>query len=471
MAIDQSAKNGVTHELVTFALDTSFADLPGETIEIAKRCIVDGTACMMAGSKEPAPGILRQLANIVGGAEEARTLGQDSMRAPLHIAAQINGMSGHALDFDDTALSEEKDRSVLIHPTMQPLSACFAVGEQLNASAQDFLTAFILGFEVEVKIAEAINAEHFTGGRGFHTSGTIGIFGATIAAGKLLGLDYRQMSNAMGIASTMAAGVGANHGTMSKPFNMARAAENGVIAARLASLGMDGPPHALEAGRGFFEAFGGGYDDTKIIGRMGNPWAIIYPGTSIKPYPSGVVGHPGMDTMKKLVEKHDVRPEDIEKIEVRTGANVINPGPLRILHANNELEAKFCVAFQMAAIALRRKAGLAEFADAFVQSPECQEMQTRVTAELDPEIVEMGKGVIVARITVTTKDGQTYFEQSDPHYRGGPKNPLTYEEVSDKFRDAAAGVLSADKMESFLRLARDFENLPGLGEIMDTVSA
>lgn len=471
MAIDQNAKNGVTHELVTFALDTSFADLPGETIEIAKRCIVDGTACMMAGSKEPAPEILRRLAGTIGGAEEARTLGQDSMRMPLHIAAQINGMSGHALDFDDTALSEEKDRSVLIHPTMQPLSACFAVGEQLNVSAQDFLTAFILGFEVQVKIAESINAEHFTGGRGFHSSGTIGIFGATIAAGKLLGLDYRQMSNAMGIASTMAAGVGANHGTMSKPLNMARAAENGVTAARFASLGMDGPPHALEAGRGFFEAFGGGYDETKIIGRMGNPWAIIYPGTSIKPYPSGVVGHPGMDTMKKLVEKHDIRPEDIEKIEVRTGANVINPGPLRILHANNELEAKFCVAFQMAAIALRRKAGLAEFSDAFVQSPDCQQMQRRVTAELDPEIVEMGKGVIVARITVTTKDGQTYFEQSDPHYRGGPKNPLTYEEVSDKFRDAAAGVLSADKMEAFLELARDFETLSDLGEIMDTVSA
>jgi 2-methylcitrate dehydratase PrpD len=125
----------------------------------------------------------------------------------------------------------------------------------------------------------------------------------------------------------------------------------------------------------------------------------------------------------------------------------------------------------MAAIVLRRKAGLTEFSDAFVQSPECQEMQTKVRAELDPEIVEMGKGVIVARITLTTKDGRTYFEQSDPHYRGGPKNPLTYEEVSDKFRDAAAGVLSEEKMEAFLRLARDFETLPGLGDIMDTVCA
>lgn len=470
MAIE-SIKEGVTHELVKFAVDTTYADLPAETIEIAKRCIVDGVACIMAGSPEKAPSILRELAAENKGTEQARTLGRNSMRVPVHLAAQINGMSGHALDYDDTALSEEKDRSVLIHPTMQPLCACFALGEQLGVSAEDFLTAFILGFEIEVKIAEAIGAEHFAGGRGFHTSGTIGIFGATIAAGKLLGLDYNQLTNAMGIAATMSAGVGANHGTMSKPLNMSRAAENGVTAAKFASLGMTGPNNALEAGRGFFEAFGGGYDPEKIIGRMGNPWAIIYPGTSIKPYPSGVVGHPGMDTMKKLVEKHDIQPADVESIEVRTGANVINPGPLRIAHANTELEAKFCVAFQMAAIVLRRKAGLAEFSNAFVQSPECQELQRKVTSVLDDEIVAMGKGVIVARITLTTKDGQSYYEESDKFYRGGPKNPLTWEEVSEKFRDASQGVLTNENMDGFLALAKDFETLPGLAGIMDTVTA
>lgn len=470
MAIE-TIKEGVTHELVKFVAETTYADLPPETIEIAKRCIVDGTACMMAGSPEPAPTILRDLAKENGGAQQARTLGRNSMRVPVHLAAQINGMSGHALDYDDTALSEEADRSVLIHPTVQPLSACYALGEHLGITAEEFLTAFILGFEVQVKIAESISAEHFTGGRGFHTSGTIGIFGATIAACKLLRLDYKQITNAMGIAATMAAGVGANHGTMSKPLNMSRASENGVTAALFAARGMTGPNNALEAGRGFFEAFGGGYDPEKIIGRMGNPWAIIYPGTSIKPYPSGVVGHPGMDTMKKLVEKHDVRPDEVESIVVRTGANVITPGPLRIPHANNELEAKFCVAFQMAAIVLRRKAGLAEFSDAFVQSPECQDMQKRVTAELDDEIVAMGKGVIVARITLTTKDGQVYHEESDRYYRGGPKNPLTWDEVSEKFRDASEGVLSEEAKESFLSLAARFETLPAINDLLDTVTA
>ncbi|MYF89499.1 MAG: MmgE/PrpD family protein [Boseongicola sp. SB0676_bin_33] len=465
------AKEGVTHELVSFAVNTRFGDLPEETIEIAKRCIVDGTAVILAGSTEPVAAILREFARDVSGAQEARTLGRHSMMVPVHLAAQVNGVAGHALDWDDTALSEERDRSVLIHPTIQPLCACYALGEQLGVSAQDFLTAFILGFEVQVKIAEAIGAEHFTGGRGFHSSGTIGTFGAAIASCKLLGLDYKRTSNAMAIASTMAAGVGANHGTMSKPLNMSRAAENGVTAARFAALGMDGPANALEAGRGFLEAFGGGYDPKKIIGRMGSPFAIVYPGTSIKPYPSGVVGHPGMDTMKRLVERHDIKPEDVDSIKVLTGSNVIEPGPLRILHANNELEAKFCVAFQMASIVMRRRAGLSEFADGFVRSPDCQEMQKRVSVSVDPEIDALGKGRIVSKIHLTTKDGETYFDESDRHYRGGPKNPLTYEEVSDKFRDASQNVLDAEDVETFLSLTKDFETLPKLGEFLDAVTA
>ncbi|MYK30160.1 MAG: MmgE/PrpD family protein, partial [Boseongicola sp. SB0670_bin_30] len=196
-----------------------------------------------------------------------------------------------------------------------------------------------------------------------------------------------------------------------------------------------------------------------------------YPGTSIKPYPSGVVGHPGMDTMKRLVERHDIKPEDVDSIKVLTGSNVIEPGPLRILHANNELEAKFCVAFQMASIVLRRRAGLSEFADGFVRSPDCQEMQKRVSVSVDPEIDALGKGRIVSKIHLTTKDGETYFDESDRHYRGGPKNPLTYEEVSDKFRDASQNVLDAEDVETFLSLTKDFETLPKLGEFLDAVTA
>ena len=428
---------------------------------MAKRCFLDGLATIYAGSSEPCARIARVYLSQVGGSQEATTLGEGTLKVPIHMAAFANGVAGHALDYDDTALSLDKDRSVLIHPTMPPLAACLAVGEHVGATGQELLTAFVLGFEIEVKIAEAINPEHFTGGRGFHSSGTIGVFGSVVAASKLLKLTEEQTRNAIAIAATMSAGLGVNHGTMSKPVNMGRSSETGVTAARLASLGFDGPANSLEGGRGFFEAFGGGYEPTKIIGRMGSPWACLNPGTSVKPYPSGVVGHPGMDTMKRLVEKHDIKPEDVASVTVRTGENVIFPGPLRIDHATSALEAKFCVPFQMSALILNRKAGLEEFSDAFVQSTACQEMQKRVTAVLDPEIVALGKDKVIFEIDLVTTDGRSFTERSDDVYRGGPKNPLTWDELVAKLSDCSNALFGEEQRDAIVASIRNLDQATG----------
>jgi 2-methylcitrate dehydratase PrpD len=175
--------------------------------------------------------------------------------------------------------------------------------------------------------------------------------------------------------------------------------------------------------------------------------------------------------MKKLVEQHDIQPDEVAEVQVYTGENVIAPGPLRILHANSGLEAKFCVPFQMASIILRRRAGLTEFTNEFVQSAACQQMQRKISAKIDPEIVALGKGQIVCRIVLTKKDGQTYTQVSEPVYRGGPKNPLTWEEVSEKFRDCSQKVLRAEDADAFLDLAKDFETLPDLKQLIDKVLA
>lgn len=466
----QSA-TGVTRQIAAFVTATGFDDLPAEAIEIAKRCLIDGTAVMIAGSREPCAEIARTFVKEVSGAPQARTVGKGAFRAPPQLAALANGVAGHALDWDDTALSLERDRSVLIHPTMQPLCACLALADQLKPTGKALLAAFVLGFEVEVKIAEAINPEHFAGGRGFHSSGTIGIFGSAVAASKLMGLSKAQTVNALAIAATMAAGLGVNHGTMSKPLNMGRAAENGVTAARLASLGFDGPAYSLEGGRGFFEAFGGGFLAERLAGRLGAPFAILAPGTSIKPYPSGVVGHPGMDAMKKLVVDHDIDASEVKSIRVRTGPNVINPGPLRILHANSALEAKFCVPFQMAAMVLQRKAGLYEFSDAFVQSEACQVLQRKVRAEIDPEIAALGKDKVVFEIELTTIDGRQFDQRSEDHYRGGPNNPLSWEELTDKFNDCAGPLLNDADRNSFLSSVRALETLADASVLLDPLAA
>lgn len=463
------AQPTLAQHIASFVATKQFSDMPDDVIAVAKRCVVDSTAVMLAGSREECASILRDYAKAINGAKEASIIGVDSIKAPLATAALVNGTAGHALDWDDTALSLESDRSVLLHPSMQPLVACYGLGEVSEALGTDFLTGFVLGVEVGVKIAEAIAPTHFTGGRGFHSTGTIGVFGSCVAACKLLKLGEGEITNAIAIAATEACGIGANHGTMAKPLNMGLAAENGIQAAKLASLGFDGPKHALEGGRGFFEAFGGGYDETKIIGRLGSPFALLEPGVSIKPYPSGVVGHPGMDAMREIITKHDIAPDTIASIHIKTGENVLAPGPLRISHATTALEGKFCVPFQMAAIALRRKAGLAEFNDAFVQSAACQALQKKVTAVLDPSIIAMGKDKVVFDISVETLDGQRYRGRSPEFYRGGPKNPLTWDEVAEKFTDCAEGVLASKQQAAFLSAIENLAEVDNVAAVVGLI--
>lgn len=243
--------------------------------------------------------------------------------------------------------------------------------------------------------------------RGFHTSGTLGILGATSAAAKMMGLPVKQARSAIGIATSMAAGLGVNLGVMAKPLHVGRAAENGIVSAQLAALGFKAHPEAFEGPKGFFQAFGGGFDPDKICGKLGRQFSIVDPGVSIKPYPCGVVGHPAMDAMQALTIQHDIRPEEVDYIKVATGSNVLPPrGPLRYQKAQTALQAKFCVPFQIASMIIRRKAGILEFTDEFVQSPAVQDMMDRVEAVVAPEIDALGQNKIVSVIEVRLKDGR-----------------------------------------------------------------
>ena len=176
----------ITEELAGFVETIQFKDFSPEVQNIAKRCIIDGIGVILAGATEPCTLIIRDYALSIGGRQESSFLGQGKNRVPVHLAALVNGTAGHAMDWDDTALAKTPDKAVLLHPTLPPLAAALAIGEKLAVSGQAFLTAFITGFEVECKIAEAIHPDHWF--RGFHTSNTCGIFGATAAVSKLMGL-------------------------------------------------------------------------------------------------------------------------------------------------------------------------------------------------------------------------------------------------------------------------------------------
>lgn len=342
---------------------------------------------------------------------------------------------------------------------MPPLAAALAIGEQHRVSGVKLLEAFLVGFEVECKIADAIHPNHYK--RGFHSSGTVGTFGATAATAKLLGLTADATAHALAIAASLCAGIRVNFGTMTKPLHVGRAAHNGVVAAELAARGFTGGADGLDGPWGFFEifSFGGGFE----------PDRIVDPGVSIKQYPCGVLGHPSMDAMRQLVTTHDVAPDQIRAIRLRAWSNILNP--LRYPIAHSELEAKFSPAFMLASMALRRKAGIHEFTDKFVCSAPVQQMMAKVRTILDPEIEALGFEKIRTVVEVELNDGTVLTEAADERYRGGPDRPFTREALLEKFTECAELVLPAPAITETLRMLEALEELPDVGTLARAMSA
>jgi 2-methylcitrate dehydratase PrpD len=448
-----------TAAVVDFIARARLEDFPAEALAIGKRCIVDSLGVLLAGSTQDAGRILHEHVQGVDTRTVATVFGPRPFKTGSAAAALVNGTAGHALDWDDTQLATSADRifGLLTHPSMPPLVAALAVGEPKRASGAQVLEAFLTGFEVECKIAEAIHPNHYK--KGFHTSGTIGTFGAAVAAGKLLGLNPVQTAHLLAIAASSASGIRVSFGSMTKPLHVGRAAQNGVTAAELAARGFTGGKDALDPPWGFFQTFGHGegYDPARIVGILGKPHTIVSPGVSIKPYPCGVLGHPTMDAMRRLVMKHDVKAEHIKAIRVRAGSNILNP--LRYPIAANELEAKFCPAFMVSAIALRRKAGVHEFNDPFVQSAPVQALMRKVERVLDPEIEAKGFEKIRSTVEVDLVDGRKLVEHADERYRGGPDLPFTRDELYEKWSDCASLVLPQAAIDETFELVDGLERV------------
>ncbi|WP_136440938.1 MmgE/PrpD family protein [Pacificoceanicola onchidii] len=441
----------ITAEAAAFVETVTYDDIPEEAIRIGTRCIVDGVGLYVAGSEEHTIDILVDEALDYGGREDALLVGRRE-KVPAPMAARVLGTAGHAHDWDDSQVSIDPAHiyGLLTHPTIPPLTAAIVMAQKLgNISGKDFMLAFLTGFEVESKISEWMLPRHYM--QGMHSSGTVGHFGAFATAAKLLGLKGEALRHGFGIAASFAAGIRCNFGTMTKPLHVGRAAENGITAALLAARGYTADPQALDGPWGFMAVQGGGASPEKLAQGFGKTWTIAEPGVSIKPYPCGVLTHPTIDLMLRLVTEGDVQPDDIDTVTVHAGSNILKP--IRYPIAANHLQAKFSLPAALSMIALARQAGKVEFSDAYVGSDAMQAMQRRMRTELDPEIEAQGFDKMRSRITIRLKDGRDIAGWADERYRGGPENPLTDAEVEAKARSCCAGVLSDAEQDALLKKA------------------
>jgi 2-methylcitrate dehydratase PrpD len=461
---DEASKApGLTKYVAAFILNTKYEAIPPEVIALGKNSILDGFGLALAGSvAETGPLVERYLKTLGFSGGKAGIIGT-GMKVPLRFAAFANGVSIHAHDYDDTQLAVGADRvyGLLTHPTVPVLPPAYAICELDRRPGKDLMLAYHVGVEVECKIAEAISPRHYNDG--FHSTATAGSFGSAAACAKLRGLNSAQTAAALGIAASEAAGLRENFGTMTKPFHAGRAAENGHVAVDLVSIGWTASDRILEAPLGYFQAAGGGFDPGSIVDRLGKPWTFRSPGVSIKPYPSGSLSHPAMGEMMRLIKENKIRAADVEKVDIGTNHNL----PITLLHhrPTTGLQAKFSMEFCLSILLLDGKAGMTQFSDEVVNRPDVQEMIRRVNFYTDPEAEQAGYNKMTSILKIHMRDGRVLSGRAD-FAKGSPSNPMTYEEVADKFRGCAEfAKWPAKKAEAVIEFVKSLESAADVSKL------
>ena len=456
--------SSLTGYVAEFIVNTKPRRIPDEVMHLAKRSILDGLGLALAGNAAESGRLVRAYLKTLGcSSTRGCTVIGTNLKLPARFAAFANAIAIHADDYDDTQLAVAQDRvyGLLTHPTAPALPPVLALGEQNNQSGLEMLTAYQIGVEVETKIAEAIDPRHYD--HGFHSTATMGTIGAAAGAARLEGLDVEQTRRALGIAASQAAGLRENFGTMTKPFHPGRSAESGIVAVEFAALGWTATPSVLEAGRGFFKAAGGGYDSSAIQGKLGNPWTFAFPGVSIKPHPSGSLTHPGMGLMLALVRDNDIQPAQVAKVKVGTNRHM--PNALIHHRPTNELQAKFSMEFCMAILLLESKAGLAEFTDEVVNRRDVRRMIEKVEFGVHPTAEAAGYEKMTTLIDIELTDGRTVSGRAD-FGKGSPANPMSDEELADKFRGCAEwGGLPKPNAEKVVNLVFALEKVKSVREL------
>jgi 2-methylcitrate dehydratase PrpD len=451
----------VIEQLAAYVTTETFEKLPEATRSAGRQAILDTLGVTLAGSVEPTAARVRALILHRRGADEATIIGTP-LRGTVEDAALANGTASHALDYDDL------NQSLSGHPSVPILAAALALAERQGAPGAALLAAFVAGVEVEAKLGRALNPAHYE--IGWHATATLGVFGAAAAAAKLLGLPAERATHALAIAASMASGIKANFGTDCKPLHVGHAARCGVEAAFLAEAGFTGNPRALEQGGGFGATHGAGAApawDLATTG-LGAPHELVEPGIGVKRFPACASTHQALDATLALAEEHALDPAAVAAVEC--GVSYMAPHQLIYDRAETGLQGKFSMPYCVAVALLDRTVGLAQFADERVRRADVQALMPKVRMFVHPE--QTTRESLPGRfseVAITLKDGRR-FTRRVRHARGQPQNPLTDAELTTKFRDCAARVLSPERVDAVLAAIRALPTAPDVRGIARLLS-
>jgi 2-methylcitrate dehydratase PrpD len=443
----------ISSRLAGFIENICFERLSHAAVQAAKLAFLDWLGSAAAGGlQEPSQRMLAVLRN-QGGAPQATLLATGEKTSCLS-AALGNGLASHIVELDDV------HRAAIIHAGAAVIPAALAVAEMTGAGGRQLLEAIVAGYEVAIRIGEAVTPSHYYF---WHTTGTCGTFGAAAAAVKLLGLSREQMVWALGNAGTQAAGLWEFllDGSMSKHLHPGKAAQNGVLAALLAKEGFTGAASIIEGDRGFCRATASAYDLDKITKGLGcSPYKIEE--NSFKIHASCRHTHPAVDLVLELVARHRIRSSDVAGLTVRTYSTALS------ITANHQPDtvyaAKFSLPFCVALALIKGSCGLTDFTPETLADPDIRQLMSVVSLILDAGLDAVHPARWPAEIEIKTNSGLSYCGQTD-FPRGDPENPLSAGDLLQKFYDLAAGPWGEQKAEMLGKTVLDLEHVENLAAL------
>lgn len=448
----------ISKELGRRILSLRYEDLPESAVNSAKMAILDTLGVTLAGAREEAPRIVGRTLGVESNIGPCLVLGSSRRTTNLD-AALVNGTAAHVLDFDDCS------NTLGGHPSVPILPALLALAEEVHAGGRDFLLAYIVGFETEARIARGVNFHHYQ--KGWHPTATLGTFGAAAACARLLNLSADHVGTALALSVSMAAGVKANFGTMTKSFHVGQCSRNGLFAALLARDGFSAHPKAFEHKHGFLNVFNGAgtFDVEKILDHWADPLDIVEPGVAIKQYPCCGSTHPAIDAMIEIVRAHHVDPGQVSEISAQIHAR-------RLEHTNrpdpqSALEAKFSLQYCVARALMHGKVVLEHFEGNAFQDPDARRITRRVRAapytdrEFDPT------NHFAGQVVVTSVDGRSYSASVESALGRTSRTPLPPDKLTTKFENCATRVLSREQVTLLHESIQKLEQVQSIRQLTD----
>ncbi len=449
--------SSISRQIARFALGLRFEDLPQDVVLEVKRYLYDSLGCAFGGYTTHDVEVVKEIYADQGGKPEATVIGSGD-KMPAFNATFLNSLMIRALDFNDIYWKQDPS-----HPS-DLIPVALAMGERQNKNARDVITAIVLAYEFECRLCE-FAVPGIRERKWHHASLTQ--FVSPIVAGYLLGLNEDQMVHAIGISGShnMTLGaVTAGQLTMMKNTVDPMAAQSGVLAALMAEKGYSGTEQIFEGKEGLMQTLGPDWDVDKLVGGLGEGFKIL--DCSMKAFPTEALTHTHISATLKVVKENDIKPEDIEEVVVTTIARAVDIlfDPEKYRPTSRET-ADHSLPYCIAAAIVDRKITREQFDEERIKDPRIQAVLPKIKGEASEEFEKMFPEKQPSKVTIRLKSGETYSARLD-YPKGDPREPMSEEDLDNKFRGLCAGLLSEARQTEIKQAIWNLETFENIGEFM-----